>query len=217
MTATHKTEIDNLVELRKHASDTRAFLSNKNKPERERSISRAFLRTIGVSFKDDELVAPTEEPADVAFRSARFQIREMLEFNRRRGDEWRNAEKKYLEVHSLDELMEPYSPPTPVGIRTLVPKIVEALSNKSNKYGSGCNDIDALVYINFKNQFLTPIAEDLPKLNNLHSQGWRSVSLFFPPYGVILFATSTAPSVLVALKPGKKYMEWQHIDTLFKA
>ena len=74
-----ETETEYLEKLRKHASDTRAFLKNEAKPERERSVCRAFLRTIGVKFNESELVAPTAEPADVAFRTARFQIREMLD------------------------------------------------------------------------------------------------------------------------------------------
>lgn len=69
------TENDILNELKKHATDTRTFLSNKMKPERERSVCRAFLRAIGVSFEESEIIAPTDEPADVAFRDARFQIR----------------------------------------------------------------------------------------------------------------------------------------------
>jgi len=215
MTAMCKTETDYLEKLRKHASDTRAFLSNKAKPERERSVCRAFLRAIGVSFQDYELVAPTDEPADVAFRSARFQIREILEPNRRRGDDWKETEEKYVEVNSLDELTEPYSPPTSVGLGALVLKIVEALSEKAQKYGAGCNDIDALVYVNLKDQFLAADS-DLPNLDKLRSQEWRSVSFVFPPYGVILFATSMAPNFLTALKPGQ-YMEWQDIDSLFEA
>lgn len=74
-----------LEKLRAHAADTRTFLSNKLKPERERSVCRAFLRAIGVSFIDNELIAPTVEPADVAFRQARFQVRDLLR-GHKRGD-----------------------------------------------------------------------------------------------------------------------------------
>jgi hypothetical protein len=67
--------LDNLLA---HAAKTRTFLSNRMKPERERSVSRAFLRAIGISFIDSELIAPTVEPADVAFRDARFQVRDLV-------------------------------------------------------------------------------------------------------------------------------------------
>lgn len=210
-----KTETEYLENLRKHASDTRVFLGNKAKPERERSVCRAFLRAIGVAFEEHELRAPTTEPADVAFRTARFQVREILEQNRRRGDDWKEKEKKYSEATSLDELLEPYSPPTSVNLEMLVPEIVTALSEKAQRYGAGCKDIDALVYINLQDQFLAPDS-DLPKIDQLKSQGWRSVSFVFPPYGVILFATSSAPSFLTAAGPGQ-YMKWKDIDSLFEA
>ncbi len=210
-----KTGTEYLEKLRKHASDTRTFLSNNMKPERERSVCRAFLRTIGLPFQEQELVAPTDEPADVAFRTARFQIREILEPDRRRGDDWRGKEKKYSEAKSLDDVMEHNSPPASVSLFELVPEIVDALSEKAQKYGTGCNDIDALVYVNLGNRFLAPNS-DMPNLDELRSQGWRSVSVVFPPYGVILFARSAAPDFLSTLKPGQ-YIGWRDIDSLFEA
>ncbi len=204
-----------LAKLRKHASNTRAFLKNEAKPERERSVCRAFLRTIDVGFDEAELVAPTVEPADVAFRTARFQIREVLDPDRKRGDDWKHKEKKFTEAKSLEALIEPYSPPTPVTLATLVPKIVEALSEKSQKYGTECKDIDALVYVNLRNQYLEAHS-DIPPLDELKWQGWRSVALLFSPYGVILFAEPTAPDFLTAKEPGK-YKKWEDIGSLFEA
>ena len=210
-----RSETEYLEKLRKHASDTREFLSNKMKPERERSVCRAFLRAIGVSFEEQELAAPTDEPADVAFRAARFQIREILEPNRRRGDDWKRKEQKYSGANSLDGVMEPYSPPISISLVELVPHIVDALSEKAQRYGTGCNDIDALVYVNLMNRFLAADS-DVPNLDTLQSQGWRSGSILFSPYGVILFAVPTAPDFLTALAPGQ-YMAWQDIDSLFEA
>jgi len=210
-----KSETEFLEKLRKHASDTRAFLSNKMKSERERAVCRAFLRAVAVPFEEQELVAPTDEPADVAFRMARFQIREILEPDRRRGDDWRKKEEKYSEANSVDDVTEPYSPPISVALPELVPKIVDALSQKAQKYGAGCNDIDALVYVNLRGQFLA-VNTEVPNLDELKSQDWRSVSILFPPYGVILFAAQAAPDFLAALAPGQ-YMGWNDIDSLFEA
>jgi hypothetical protein len=167
-----KTETEYLENLRKYASDTRLFLGNKAKPERERSVCRAFLRAIGVAFEEHELIAPTTEPADVAFRTARFQIREILEKNRRRGDDWKEKEKKYSQATSLDELLESYFPPISVNLELLVPEIVTAMSEKAQRYGAGCKDIDALVYINLQDQFLAPDSA-LPKIDQFCTGlGW---------------------------------------------
>jgi hypothetical protein len=207
-------ETEYLDNLRKHASDTRAFLSNKAKPERERSVCRAFLRTIGVKFDESELIAPTQEPADVAFRTARFQIREILDLGRRRGDDWKNKEKKYTEVNSIADLSEPYSPPTAISFNILISQITNALSEKHKKYGAGCNEIDALVYVNLLDRYLATQSE-LPNMDKIYLQGWRSVSFLFPPYGVILFAKPTAPDFLVSSKL-RRFMEWEDIFSLFE-
>lgn len=202
-----------LKKLRAHAADTRTFLSNKMKPERERSVCRAFLRTIGVSFLDRELVAPTVEPADVAFRDARFQVRDLLR-ERKRGDVWKNNEKRYAEAKSLADLLEPYSPPVPTSLKDLVPEIATALAEKAEKYGAGCGDLDALVYVDVSNTFLQANAS-IPDSAKLQCQGWRSVSLLFVPYGVVLFANPHAAAFLRAAI-GKAHMEWQNMDTLFE-
>ena len=209
-----KNKKEYLENLRKHASATRAFLKSEAKPERERSVCRAFLRTIGVNFNESELVAPTDEPADVAFRKARFQIRELLDPGRKRGDDWKHKEKKYTEAKSLDKIIEPYSPPSAITLAALVPEIVCALSEKLLKYGTGCNDIDALVYVNLQNHYLAAHS-NIPNLDNLKLQGWRSVAFLFLPYGVILFAEPTAPEFLKEKEPGQ-FMEWNDIDSLFE-
>lgn len=208
------TENDILNELKKHATDTRTFLSNKMKPERERSVCRAFLRAIGVSFEESEIIAPTEEPADVAFRDARFQIRDLLEPDRRRGSDWKEMEKKYENAESLNKLLEPYSSPTNIELDTLAHQITVALSVKAHKYGRGCSKIDALVYVDLKNRYL-PTGCRFPNLDTLISQGWRSASFLFPPYGVVLFANSSAPELLKTYSQCQK-AEWQSIDTLFE-
>lgn len=209
------TDTEDLENLQKHAIETRRFLNNKAKPERECSVCRAFLRTIGIAFKECELIAPTDEPTDVAFRAARFQIRELLEPSRKRGDEWKEKEGKYSKANSLNELLEPYSPPTSVELQILVPEIVQALSEKAQKYGAGCRAIDALVYVNRKEQYLAAHS-DMPNLDNLRSQGWRSVGLLFPPYGAILFVGPMAPDFLHALGSGQ-YMKYEDICSLFEA
>lgn len=93
------TDREYLEKRRVHVADTRTFLGNKMKPERERTVCRAFLRAIGVSFIDSELHAPTVEPVDVEFRDARFQVRDLLR-DRKRGDDWKNRETRYAEAQS---------------------------------------------------------------------------------------------------------------------
>lgn len=206
-------EEEYLKELQAHASNARTFLSNKMKSERERTVCRAFLRTIGVSFKESELIAPAEEPADVDFQNARFQVRVLLEHDRKQGDDWKQKEKDYAQADSLDELCKPYIPPTQISLTTLIPDVTEALVKKSEKYGAGCHGLDVLVYVDLKNRFLEPDSK-IPNLDELKKQGWRSASLLFPPYGIILYAKTMAPEFL---KKEGQHIEWVDTNLLFEA
>lgn len=214
-----KIDIDKLAEaehflkkLRTHLAQTRTFLSNAMKPERERSVCRAFLRALGIPFKDTELIAPTEEPADVAFRGARFQVRDLLR-GRKRGNDWKNKDKQYAEARCVGDLVQPYSPPVSISFGSLMPELATVLSEKAAKYGTSCKDLDALIYIDLEDTFLTPDAL-APNTTELENQGWRSVSLLFTPYAVVLFARNSAPSFLRDAT-GETRMKWVDIDTLF--
>jgi len=83
---------DHINLLRAHAKDTLHFLSNAMKPEREKAVCRALLRCMSIHFFDNEIIVPVEEPVDVSYRTARFQIRELMEDDRRRGDEWKKKQ-----------------------------------------------------------------------------------------------------------------------------
>lgn len=202
-----------LENLAAHAVETRVFLGNKMKPERERAVCRAFLRAVGVSFNESELIAPTIEPADVAFRDAQFQVRDILR-GRKRGDDWKNKKKQYDQAQSIADLVESYSPPVPVSLASLVPEVTEALSEKAARYGIGCSRLDALIYVDLEDAFLEANSH-ISDVAELEQQGWRSVSLFFSPYGVTLFAGGHAPSFLQDAA-GRSSMKWANIDTMFE-
>jgi hypothetical protein len=201
-----------LNNLKTHADQTRAFLSNKMKPERERSVCRAFLRALGVSFTDNELIAPTIEPADVSFRQLRFQVRELLR-GRKRGDDWRSKQAQYTEAQSVADLLQPYSPPIAISRKSLVPEVTAALSGKALKYGAGCKALDALIYVDLEDTFLEANSP-VPDIAELEHQGWRSVSMLFSPYAVVLLAGKDA-SVLLRNAVGPTHMKWSNIETLF--
>jgi hypothetical protein len=210
----NRTDRAYLDKLKSHATETRTFLGNTMKPERERSVCRAFLRTIGIPFSDGELIAPSVEPADVAFRDARFQVRDLLR-HRKRGEIWKKKERRYGEAKSLRDLREPYSPPVRTSLEVLVPEVTTALAEKAAKYGTGCKDLDALVYVDLSDTYLEANSS-LTDTAQLQSQRWRSVSLLFVPYGVVLLADVRAPAFLRAA--GKEaHMRWPNMDTLFEA
>lgn len=91
--------------------------------------------------------------------------------------------------------------------------MTKGLQQKAAKYGRACENLDALVYINLENEHLNA-KSSIPEMARLKSQGWRSVSVIFTPYSVILFANSSAPAFL-RNHSGQVLSKWDKWDTLF--
>jgi hypothetical protein len=146
---TRASEKSYLDSLRGHAAETLLYLTNELETERERAVCRAFLRSVGVRFIEDEIKAPRPEPVDVAFRDARFQVRELLEHGSRRGDWWKQRQTRWNNARSMAQTLEPMIYPKPMKRSELVDAVSDALAAKGKRYGvSGCSALDALVYMN---------------------------------------------------------------------
>ena len=76
------------------------FLSNPRKLDREIWVCTQFLQVLGLKFKDSDLQPSAQEPPDVLFRDARFEVKEVLEEGRTRTDEYRE------ELCSLTETID---------------------------------------------------------------------------------------------------------------
>jgi hypothetical protein len=203
-----------IAKLQVHAADTLTYLGNAQKQQRERAVCRAFLRTIGLQFADREVIAPCDEPADVCFRDARFQVRDHLA-GRRRGDEWKQRQTQWGKVRRISDVLAQVTWPTPMRRVELLNAVSDALKSKSERYGlKGCSTTDALVYADITDtRFLMPrsVARDDSRLSE---QGWRSVSVLFPPYGVVILARDSAPAFLRRLV-GKTRKAWRRPGGLF--
>jgi len=178
-------EKEYLRKLCQHAEETRNFLSNANKSQRERMVVRAFLRCVGMPFSDDAIRAASkeEEPVDVFFNEARFQIRDIVG-NRLRGREWADRQQHWKKAVQLSEVLEHYTPPEPMPFHDLATNIAQALAKKALKYGAQqCASLDALVYVDLMANYLTISNETLypEATDELDRQEWRSVSFLFIP------------------------------------
>ena len=212
-------EDDELKELRKHAEDTVGLFANAQKPERERMVCRCFQRGLGVSFSEEELRTDPGEPVDVSFQLAQFQITEILDKGRKRQDELRERQRRYQSAESVGEAVT--SPDNwshcPVSYREVVACLYERLSAKAQRYGiARCATLDALVYVNLRGRHLWPMDTTSvgTELDQLQAQRWRSVSMLFPPYSVVVFAGESAPEFLRNVQ-GQAFNKWPHLDGCF--
>ena len=203
---------DYIQKLVEHAGETRKLLSNARKTDRERMACAAFLRCLGITFETSELVPGRQEPVDIEFRKARFQLTEVIDEDRRRGDDWRERQTEYENARSPGDLLEPWKNPEPVSLADVVALMGGKLRSKAKKY-PGAN-VDILVYVNLSNKFLNPKFQ-WPEVGHLREFGWRSISFVFPPYGGVVIAGESAPTFLRDSK-GKVRAECDHPDRLFE-
>lgn len=201
--------------LRAHAAATRYYLSDALKPERERDVCRAFLRCVGIPFLEREIIAPASEPVDVSFREARFQVREMMETGRRRGDEWKKNQERWNRARSLDGALTAWRPkPAKMSFTELMAALTSALDTKSRKYGAQCRTLDALVYVNLTMTRVLDPTSAPSDTSALEAQGWRSVAMVFPPWGFVVISGADAPAFLRS-RVGRALREWSDLDELW--
>jgi hypothetical protein len=213
-----KYEQEYLACLERNAEDTRRLFSNEGRIERERMVVRAFLRCIGESFVDGEIRVGQREPVDIVFREATFQIKMMLG-GRQPGVVWRDRQRLYRNAKGLNDpkhpVVRPWTPPIPISFADAVEAVARELAGYVSHYGgsAGCSTIDALVYVNLEERYLWPTEPELPAhvADELNAQGWRSVSMLFIPYGVVLTAGTNAPKFLRS-RVGQVLNQWPGTD-----
>jgi Putative endonuclease, protein of unknown function (DUF1780) len=207
-----------IADLQRHATESRTLFSNAKKPERERMVVRAFLRCTGVPFSDAEIQTSKEEPIDVLFGAARFQVMGILG-GRKPGQDWRDREERYKAAERISDLLEPWTPSTPITFGEVAQEIVQSLADKAARYGvSNCSQLDALVYVDLHGRHLWPLEATLEAktADELTRHAWRSVSMVFLPYGAVLIAKPAAPQWLKD-KEGRILREWPGPDGWFDA
>ena len=201
---------DYLEDIRRNLRDSLNFWSNRNKPERERAVVRAFFRCLGVSFAESDLLVGQPEPIDVGALSSRFQITEVLAGGRERHKEYRERLRQAGVARSATDLRERWSNPTPIARLELIELIAARLRAKTAH-----KDIDALVYVNLRGRFLAPTVE-LESVPDIAELGWRSVSIVSIPYALVLHAETGAPDYLKRVV-GTPQMKWSRVDGWFES
>jgi hypothetical protein len=198
-----------LAELEAHAAETLALFSNGGRHERERKVVRAFLRSVGIKFTEDEIRTGADEPVDIAFRDARFQIMDIVG-GRRRGRQWKDRQRRYAEAKGIAGVMEPWTNSEPMSLREAARMIADSLAKKAARYGARtCSQIDALVYVDLGGHHLWPLHPPMEAAvaEDLRRQSWRSVSMLFVPYGAVLAVRPEHPEFLRD-KAGLVLREW---------
>jgi hypothetical protein len=187
-----------LDQLERHAAETRTLFSNAGRHERERKVVRAYLRTSGIAFTEKEIQPGSDEPVDIAFRTARFQIMDIVG-DRQRGRTWKERHQRYSEAKSITDVMEPWTSSEAMPFSEAARMIAGSLNRKARHYGrDNSSALDGLVYVDLGGRHLWPLDAPLDDQGAamLREQGWRSVSMLFLPYAAVLSVRADAPEFL---------------------
>lgn len=186
---------DDLNERRKALAESVAFFAPERKVERETWIVDTFLRTLGLTFAPSDLVPEADEPPDIRFQCAQFELKELMDPDRRRHQEYRDALTKANAATDPAELLEPFTP-RDATVSEICADVLEAASGLLKKYPPAtCRNLDLLFYVNYED-VMGLIEVPFPDVTALLDQPWRSVSFVLGQRACVLVARADAPPFL---------------------
>ena len=191
------TDEEYLEAQRKARAESVEFFRSGNKPERERWVAHEYLTNLGVSFTDEELVSSPQDPPDVLFRGANFEIKEILSEGRRRHQEYKEGLQKSLEAMTPADLLEHFTPRdiSIAGVCALICNEATALAKEKYTTIAVRKSLDLLFYVNLSDVFGL-VEAPFPELTALESLGYRSVAFVMGYRSSTLAAKGDAPSFI---------------------
>ncbi len=184
-----------LEALRRGLRESVAFWAPDKKLERETYTVRTLLRHLGIEHAEAEITAEPAEPPDMRFRDARLEIKEMLDHDRRRHDEYRQKLAKALTAKSPRELMEQYTPQD-LTFREIARRVVQILRDAATHYAPRViEQLDLLVYVNLLKRIVV-LDSPVPDSSDFSQFGWRSISVVRSSVACVLYARADAPDFL---------------------
>lgn len=184
----------------KEREESVRFFSAANRPERELWVANEFLTNLGMQFDASELVHVTDDPPDVRFRDAEFEIKEILDPGRRRHAEFKAAYERAKVATCPQDLLEDYTP-RDITYQEIYSRIEANVIDFSKKYEPGTRSrMDLLFYVNLEDVH-GYIATPLPSSSRLSKMGFRSVCFIMGRIAGVLAATASAPAFLKTGEP----------------
>ncbi len=171
--------------------ESKRFLGREGEFERESWVVARLLQAIGVPFQQHQF-EDADEPVDVAFVDARFQIKELMESDRRRGDELKENLRKLKDAASEVDLLERYTPKD-ISFSDVVAKTLSK-AEKLEEVGYGPSErhfLDLLCYFNYLDYSVIP-----PFDFDTVRSSFRSISIVSNTYCGVIFVSEQAPNFL---------------------
>ncbi|MFJ7884261.1 DUF1780 domain-containing protein [Pseudomonas sp. NPDC096917] len=180
------------------AEQANAFLSNARKWERERWVCQRLLQGLNIPYHTEDFMQASQEPPDVLFGDARFEVFFVLDEGRRLNDEWREELQRRRSAYSLSQLVRREARPKRIPASKLLQRLGPTLHKKTKNYQERDIDLgqlDIIAFSSLKREVLD-LNSHFPPPTEYLRQGWRSLSLVGPTFARVLFAQPDAPDFL---------------------
>ncbi|AIO33330.1 DUF1780 domain-containing protein [Burkholderia pseudomultivorans] len=174
--------------------DSVAYFASDNKMARERWVVDAFVRNLGLAPTADEIINIKDDPPDVEFRGACFEIKEVLDSGRRRHDEYKQELARVRTISKAEDLLREFTPKdSSVGeIYGLCLEEAASLDKYANDF---MKQTDLLLYVNLRDvMYVTE--QPYPDTSALIATGWRSVSFLMGRRSCCFYARPDAPDFI---------------------
>jgi hypothetical protein len=180
-----------LAVVRASAREDERFFSNAAKAERELWVVREFLNSLEMPFEDSEFtVTPQYSDADVLFRDARFQVKEIAEPGIQRHAEFRSYRLRAESATCIEDLVEP-TEARDIILSNAYLLIFERAS--SLRYAPAVKaNLDLLCYVTRPYSGLGTEEER----RQLERTGWHSISCLYGTRALVLSPAVNAPPFL---------------------
>ena len=180
------------------AEQANAFLSNARKWERERWVCQRLLQGLNIPYHSEDFLQAGQEPPDVLFGDARFEVFFVLDEGRRLNDEWRAELQRRRSAYSLSQLVRREARPKRIPASKLLQRLGPTLHKKATNYKErdiDLSQLDIIAFSSLKREVLD-LNSHFPPPTEYLRMGWRSLSLVGPTFARVLFAQPDAPDFL---------------------
>ncbi|MCU7806955.1 MAG: DUF1780 domain-containing protein [Candidatus Thiodiazotropha sp. (ex Semelilucina semeliformis)] len=198
-------EIDLIKERVQSLEESVQFFGARYKSEREIWVANSFITNLNIPFEKAEVISPEQDPPDVIFRDAQFEIKEILDPGRRRHAEYKKMLEHARTITDPKQLLLEFTPidKTIAEIYELCLKETKALT----KYPTALRaDTDLLFYVNLYH-VMGLTEEPFPDTSELAALGWRSVSFVKGYRSCVLTASPGAPEFLASIAENIRHRE----------
>lgn len=139
-------EDEELKDLIEHVEESIRFFSNHNKKNREIWVVKEFLNNFNINYTSDEIKSVSDDPPDIIFHDASFEIKEILDKDRRRHKKYKEKLERAKKAKSRADLLEQYTPKS-----ATIQEIANLIEKELEDYIISpelCPKIDMLFYVN---------------------------------------------------------------------